>query len=407
MIIIQNVKTVSGETITHEVDSQEDRILDVEGRLTMLPALIDPHVHFRTPGHPNKEDWISGAAAAIAGGYTTVFDMPNTTPSVVTAERLHEKKRIIEAQLYEAHIPLRFYLYFGASKDHLDEISKVHSEVIGIKVFMGSSTGDLLVDDPTALDRVFQIAGQHNLIVAVHAEDETTLKKHKAAYRGPMTPNAHSKIRDREAAIVAVEKAIHLAEKYDVQLYICHVTTREELSLIRDAKANNLLIYAEATPHHLFLTEEDYATWGCKVQMNPPLRTKEDQQALWAALMDGTIDTLGTDHAPHTLDEKERPYGEAPSGVPGLETALPLMLDACNRGKIPLETIVELTHLNPTRIFRLPIIHDIVLVDMEREKEVRNEYLKTKCGWSPFAGRTLKGWPAHTILKGKIYDVHY
>lgn len=404
MIILKNIKTIDGTLITKNIHSTIDRTLDGEGKLTLMPALIDPHVHFRVPGAEYKEDWKSGAKAAIAGGVTTVFDMPNNIPSCCTKERLLEKQSLIDKQLADVKIPLRYHLYLGADENHLAEIPLSKDLIIGIKVFMGSSTGELVMEKEASLDRVFQLAAQQNLIVSVHAENEKLIKRNQELFVDQTDPSIHSKIRSREVAIEATAQAIRLAEKYNTQLFILHVSTKEEMDLIRDAKRNELLVYAEVTPHHLFLTDEDYAIWGVKVQMNPPLRTRKDQEALWEAIHDGTVDTIGSDHAPHILEEKRLPYGKSPSGVPGIETTLPLLLNAYHEQKISLEKIIYLTRLNIENIFELEPTEDFILVDLEKTQEVQDKLLKTKCGWSPFTGRILKGWPIYTILKGQIYS---
>lgn len=405
MIKIKKVKTLDGSIADFTIESSSDQTIDAEGRLTMLPALIDPHVHFRVPGAEHKEDWRTGAQAAIAGGVTTVFDMPNNNPSINTKAALEEKFQIINRQLNEVQIPLRYYLYFGADQNTLDEIGKSAKDIIGVKIYMGSSTGHLLMADDKALDRVFRIAAQENLIVAVHAEDEKIIQTNKEKFGDSRDPAVHSKIRDRKAAVNAVKKAISLAEKYSTRLAVLHLSTKDELELVRKAKQNELLVFCEVTPHHLFLTERDYADWGTKVQVNPPLRSQEDVDALWKGIADGTVDMIGSDHAPHTLEEKAAPYGLAPSGIPGVETTLPLLLNAYNERKISLEKIVELTRINIENIFELQPNPDIVLVDLEKTKEVDDAKLKTKVHWSPFSGRKLKGWPVYTILKGQVFHV--
>ncbi|NGX42346.1 MAG: Dihydroorotase [Chlamydiae bacterium] len=405
MITIKNARTLGGQVEDWNIESATEEVIDAKGKLTVLPGLIDAHVHFRTPGHEYKEDWTTGAQAAIAGGVTTVCDMPNNSPPCVDLPSCQAKKRTIDDQLSRAKIPLRYHLYIGADKDHLEQIGRVKREVTGIKIYMGSTTGGLIMDNHQFLDRVFQIAAQENMMVSVHAEDEKILKENKALYATQTDPAVHSKIRDRSAAIKATEQAISLAEKYSTQLLIHHVSTKEELELIRQAKRNNILVYGETTPHHLFLSEEDYTKWGAKVQVNPPVRTKNDQEALWEAIHDNTIDTIGSDHAPHTLEEKKQPYGKSPSGIPGIETMLPLLLNAYHEKRLSLENIVYLTRINPENIFHLPHNSDLVLVDLEMEKEVCDANLKTKCGWSPFSGRTLKGWPVYTIVSGQIFKI--
>lgn len=360
--------------------------------LYKLPALIDPHVHFRTPGAEHKENWISGAQAAINGGVTTVFDMPNNTPSCCTFERLMQKKALIQEQLNEAGIPLRYSLYFGADRQNIQEIPKSKGHVIGIKIFMGSSTGSLLIDDEATLDEIFRMAADLDMIVSVHAEDEAIIRENKSLY--PTTdPAMHSVIRSREAAIKAVTRAIDLSQKHGTELCILHVGSKEEVELIRQAKKEGIRVYGETSPHHLLLSVDDYAAWGNLVQVNPPLREKEDQQCLWNALNLGILDFIGTDHAPHTLEEKQKPYGQSPSGIPSIDLLLPLLLNAVNQQKMTLDTLVKVTRTNIEKIFRLPANDDFVVVDLNMERMVTDEQLKTKCGWSPYRGKLLKGWP--------------
>lgn len=378
--------------------------LTIEGRtLTVLPALIDPHVHFRVPGGEYKEDWISASRAAINGGVTTVCEMPNNTPPCTSYERLMAKKALIDAQLKESGIPLHYHLYFGADKSGLSEISAVASQVCGLKIFMGCSTGGLVIDTDDALEEAFQEAKKAKMLVAVHAEDEATLAKKREAFKNSSNPADHMLMRPREAAVIATSKAIAMAEKYGVRLYVLHISTKEELELIRAAKKRGIPVFAETTTHHLFLSEKDYQTLGTRVQMNPPIRTLEDQAALWQAIQDGTIDTIGTDHAPHTLEEKMRPFGQAPSGIPGVETLLPLLLDAVSRGKLTLDRLISLTRTNSEKLFHLPTNSDLVLVDLEREERVEEGKLYSKCGWSPYAGWKLKGWPLYTVLNGQVF----
>ncbi|MCB1180561.1 MAG: dihydroorotase [Chlamydiia bacterium] len=402
MLSIKRMKMFDGEMIDLCLPSFAATIMKEKG-LTVLPALIDPHVHFRTPGATHKEDWKSGALAAIRGGITTVLDMPNTVPAGVSAKRLQEKQALINEQLKSIGIPLRYGLYLGADKNHFEEISKGKECACAVKIFMGSSMGDLLVDDLPSLERVFELSAQHDLLVAVHAEDEEILKANAKKFQGITDPAIHSKIRSREAAISATTLAIHLAAKYRARLYILHLSTKEEVDLVRKAKLKGISVFAETTPHHLFLNISAYQQQKTLVQMNPPLRTSEDQSALWEGIHDGTIDTIGTDHAPHTLKEKQRPYREAPSGIPGLETLLPLLLNAVSENKLTLRKVVELCRLNVEKIFRLLPNRDLVMVDLELTKEVNPKELKTKCGWSPYAGYVLKGWPVYTILDDKLF----
>ncbi len=402
MITLKQIQMLDGRRVDYRINSLQDMVLEAS-HLTLFPALIDPHVHFRVPGAEHKETWETGARAALAGGVTTVLDMPNNTPACTTLSRLHQKKELIEGQLQKANLPLRYGLYFGADRTHLSEIPKVKEEVIGLKIYMGSSTGDLLMDESSALEDAFQIAAQNDLLVAVHAEDETLIQIGKKKYEGQTDPATHSLIRNSAVAARAVGLAIELTKRYGNRLYVVHTSTADELSLIRQAKKEGLPVYAEAAPHHLFLTTRDYGSLGTKALVNPPLRT--DTEALWEAIHDETIDTIGTDHAPHTLEEKNRPYGQAPSGFPSIELYFPLLLNAHHQGKLTLERIVSLTHTRPREIFNLPLHDDLVLVDLQKKKRVDDASLYTKAKWSPYAGQQLTGWPRYTVLKGHLYDL--
>jgi len=404
MLEIRNVQTVYGHRIDHCVESDEHRVIEADA-LMLFPGLIDPHVHFRVPGAEHKEDWITAAKAAIAGGVTTVFDMPNNQPACTTLERIHDKTRLIEEQLKRAGLPLRYGLYLGADRDHLKEIERAKDKVVALKIYMGSSTGGLLMEDRSSLEEAFRYAAANDVLVAVHAEDEHLIQLNHKKYELRTDAATHSLVRNSTVAAKAVELAIDLAKKQGARLYIVHTSTREELALIRQAKREGLPVFAEAGPHHLFLNEGDYAHLGTKALVNPPLRQAKDNEALWEAIEDETIDTIGTDHAPHTLQEKMEPYGRAPSGFPSIELYFPLLLDAAQRGLLSLERIVSLTHTRPQEIFRTPPNKDVVLVDLARKKLVSDAALHTKAKWSPYAGRTLTGWPVYTILKGRMYEV--
>jgi dihydroorotase len=404
VIYIKQAKTIEGRRVDLNIASDQEIMIDAS-ELTLFPGLIDPHVHFRVPGLDYKEDWRTAAIAAIAGGYTTVFDMPNTLPPTITKELLVEKKRLIDQQLQEAGIPLRYELFFGADKMHLDQIPFVKGAVIGIKVFMGCSTGNLVIDDDDSLHAVFSMAAKHNMLVAVHAEDEHLMHERKQIFKHSMHYQTHSRIRDVQVACRAVQKAIHLSQQYHTRLYILHVSTREELDLIKKAKHNKLPVFAETTPHHLFLNETAYQTLQGKAVVNPPLRTKEHQAALFEAIHEGIIDTIGSDHAPHTETEKAKPYGECPSGMPGIETTLALLLNAYHSNLLTLEEIVSLTSTRARDIFHLPAHDDVVLVNLNKKITLSKSMLKTKCGWSPFLGAALRGWPEYTILNGKCFQI--
>lgn len=406
MIRITGASSIAGKLINLDIPSTQDLVIDGKG-LTVFPGLIDPHVHFRTPGMENKEDWRTAAQASIRGGYTTVFDMPNTLPPTITSELLQDKKALIDSQLQEIGIPLRYELYFGADKKHLSEIHKIKNDVIGIKIFMGCSTGNLVIDDDESLHAAFAIAATQNLVVAVHAEDETMLNLRKKQFAGTKKYSDHSLIRNEEVAVTAVAKAIELARIYRTRLYILHVSTREEIRLIKQAKAEGLSVYAETTPHHVFLNSNAYAHLHGKAVVNPPLRSEEHHAEILDAIRTGVIDTIGSDHAPHLESEKTQDYGVCPSGMPGIETTLPLLLNAYHAGWFSLEKIVELTCTRPQEIFGLPVNDDIVLVDLEKTQAVSAAQLKTKCRWTPYEGSVLKGWPVAVILKGLHYSNFY
>lgn len=403
MIVIKGITTHEGKVTDLTIESEQDLLLPGKD-LTLLPALIDPHVHFRTPGLEYKEDWITGARAAVRGGCTTVFDMPNTQPPTVTAELLHAKKQLIDQQLTEAGVPLRYQLFIGADKNHLHEISKANHDSVGIKVFMGCSTGNLVIDDDESLNAVFALAAQEKMIVAVHAEDEQMLRQRTPKVLNPVRYAAHSEIRNIEVATVAVAKAIELSRRYGVKLYILHVSSAEEIALIRQAKKEGVSVYAEISPHHLFLDTTAYRRLGGCAVVNPPLRANRHRASLIEAVHDGTIDTIGSDHAPHLLDEKQLPYGECPSGVPGIEFMLPLLLNAYHEQLFSMSEIVSLTSKRAREIFEIPEYNDWVVVDLDKTADVCSTY--SKCQWSPYEGLNLRGWPIYTILKGRCFQLY-
>lgn len=401
MIILNNVNTLDGKTTTFAIPSRDqDVTIDATG-LTLLPAVIDPHVHFRTPGMEYKEDWRMASQAALNGGCTMVFDMPNTLPPTVTENLLVEKKAIIDAQLSEVSIPLRYELFIGADKGHFDQLPLVKPQVIGIKVFMGCSTGNLVIDDDVSLETVFSIAAKEDMLVAVHAEDEHLMNERKKEYFDASSYACHSTIRNVEVAIRAVEKALALAKQYGTRLYILHVSSAEEIALIKAAKQEGVNVFAETTPHHLFFDTSSYQTLQGKCVVNPPLRDISHRDAIIQGIHDKVIDTIGSDHAPHTLEEKSQAYGKCPSGMPGIEFMLPMLLNAHHEGIFTLEEIVALTSRNARRIFRLSDGEDWVLVDLNHTHTVQTT--SSKCGWTPYMGLMLTGWPRYTILKGQVF----
>ncbi|MDP1834877.1 MAG: amidohydrolase family protein [Chlamydiales bacterium] len=404
MITIKRVELINGSISDVTIDSCTERLIDGNG-LTLLPALIDPTVNFRVPGSEHKEDWVTGAQAALAGGVSTVFDMPGNNPACCSQEGLHAKLALIKLQLQEAGLPLRYHLYLGADREHLNEIPKVKHEIIGIKMFMSSASGGMLIDDEGTQEEVFKLAAQYKLLLAVYAEDDSIIRRNKESRPDRVDPSIHSKIRSREAAIKAVERAVALTEKYQTRLLLLHCSTKEEVAIVREAKAKGLPVYAEACTRHMFLDESAYKRFGMLAKINPPLRTAEDRLALWEAIHDGTIDIIGSDHSPHTQTEKSRPYDQTPAGAPGVELTLPLLLDATNHGWLTLQRLVELTRTNVEKIYGLSPNDDVVLVDRRLRRTVTDEDLKTRVRWSLFKGLTLTGWPVTTIIRGNIIDV--
>lgn len=404
MIVVKNVRNTQNEIITLKIPSYCNKTIDAAG-LTALPAVIDPHVHFRTPGLEYKEDWTTASRAAINGGCTLVFDMPNVLPPTITEELLIAKKELIEKQLQESGIPLRYDLYIGADKQHFDQLSVVKNQVAGIKVFMGCSTGNLVIDDDVSLAKVFEIAAANDMLVAVHAEDEEMMHHTKKQYFDAEDFACHSRIRNVEVAVKAVKKALALAKKHGTRLYILHVSSAEECELIRQAKQEGVKVAAETTPHHLFFDDTEYTRLKGRACVNPALRDKSNHAALIQAIKEGVIDTIGSDHAPHTIEEKDQPYGQCPSGMPGIEFMLPMLLNAHHEGLLTLDEIVGLTSAHARDIFRIDDFQDWVLVDINKSQKVSQT--ASKCGWSPYMGLEITGWPVYTIMRGEVYEVEH
>lgn len=382
------------------------RTIDGDGRW-LFPGLFDPHVHFRDPGFPHKEDWTSGSAAALAGGVTTVFEMPNTVPPTVDEERLADKH-----QLADENSHCHFGLFFGATTDNTDLYNRIEG-VPGLKIFMGTSTGDLLVSEREDLERVFaHWEGQ----IAVHAEDQGRLDARARQFRDRTDPAVHSEIRDPEAAASAVRTACELAVEQERNLHVLHLSTRAELQVVEETRAqirdtdNAARITCEVCPHHLFLDTDAYRRLGTRARVNPPIRAPEQRDAMWEALRDGRVDLVATDHAPHTPGEKDRRYREAPSGLPGVQMVLPLMLDAARRGKCTPEQVVDWMAHTPSALYgvenrgRLAAGNcaDLTLVDPEMERTVTTDEQFSKSSWTPWEGQTLEGWPVLTLVDGAV-----
>lgn len=369
--------------------------------LHVLPGAIDTQVHFREPGLEHKEDLSTGTAAAVLGGITAVFEMPNTRPGTTTAEALADKLRRAEGRAF-----CDYAFFLGATAGNARELGELERlpGCAGVKVFMGSSTGDLLVEDDDALLEVLRHGTRR---VAVHCEDEARLRerRHLAA---PGRPETHPVWRDERTAFRATERLLRLARAAGRRVHVLHVTTREEMQLLAAARD---LATVEVTPQHLTLRAPAiYERIGTLAQMNPPIRSGVHQEALWMALRAGVVDVIGSDHAPHTLEEKARPYPDSPSGMPGVQTLLPLMLDHVHHGRLGLQRLVDLTSAGPARVYglagkgRLAVGYDadLSLVDLDAERTISNHHQASRCGWTPFDGWTVRGWPVATIVRGAL-----
>lgn len=387
--------------------SANTKIIDADERY-LLPGMIDDQVHFREPGLTHKANIESESKAAVAGGTTSFIEMPNTVPQATTIELLEEKFEIAAKTSWA-----NYSFMFGGTNDNLEEILKVDPEkVAGLKLFLGSSTGNMLVDNPKTLENIFS---KTKLLISVHCEDETTIKKNLATYQAeygddiPM--DCHPKIRSEEACFISSSKAIKLAEKTGARLHVFHVSTEKETHLFSNKKPlAKKKITAEVCIHHLWFTDEDYKTKGSKIKWNPAVKTEKDRDGLLKALLDDRIDVIASDHAPHTLEEKNNNYMNAPSGGPLVQHTLVALLEMHHRGKISLEKIVEKTAHNPAILFQIKdrgyirkgYKADLVLVDLNSPWTVKKENLLYKCGWSPFEGTTFKSRVTHTLVNGTI-----
>lgn len=368
--------------------------------LHVLPGVIDTQVHFREPGNEHKEDLATGTAAAALGGVTGVFEMPNTAPPTTTREAFADKMARAAGR---ARVDYAFFI--GAAPDNIDDLATLEQlpGCSGIKLFMGSSTGNLLMADDENIGRA--LANGHRRM-AIHAEDEPRLKERQALLSPDSPAEMHPVWRDAEAARRATERVLRLARRYNRLVHVLHVSTGDEMVLLREARD---IATVETTPQHLTLAAPDcYRRLGNYARMNPPIRDESHRAALWKAVADGTVDVIGSDHAPHTREEKERSYVESPSGMPGVQTLVPIMLDHVNAGRISLQRFVDLTSAGPARIYRISnkgrvaegFDADFTLVDLKASRRIEDSWIASRCGWTPFAGVTVTGWPIATILRG-------
>ena len=397
-----------------EILKSKPEVLELDGKYVMAGG-IDAHVHFREPGLTHKADMETESRAAAAGGVTYVIDMPNTNPVTTTAEALKEK-----IELAKGRTTGKIAFHIGATNSNAAEICRLLAEgdaetgisaddIAGVKVFMGSSTGNMLVDDSSTLDELFAIKGKP---VLVHCEDEAIIKANMAAavekYGEDIPFTEHENIRSRFACIKSSIKALEMAMKHGTQLVLCHISTKEEMEMARAAKLNNPDIVAETSCNYLWFSNEDYSRMGSRVKCNPSVKTAADREALRRGLAEGIIDTIGSDHAPHLLSEKDAKYGKAPSGLPTIQQSLPVLLTIAAQEEIPLTRIASVFSEKASEIYKLRTgkiaegyAADLVIFDKEKEFTVKAEDQHTKCGWSPYEGETLKGVIETVLVDGE------
>jgi len=401
------IDKVSEAPISIDHPEQKIEIIDAEG-LYLLPGVIDDQVHFRDPGLTHKGDLYTESRAAVAGGITSFMEMPNTIPNTLTQALLEEKYQAASEKSLA-----NYSFYMGASNDNIEEVVKTDPKnVCGIKVFMGSSTGNMLVDDDKALEDIFSKAPT---LIAVHCEDEATISRNNTIYfekyGEDAPPEIHPLIRSSEACFLSSSKAVRLAKKHNTRLHILHLSTEAEMSLFdNNLPLEEKRITAEVCIHHLWFSDEDYREKGNFIKWNPAIKKVSDRAALMKNLLNGKIDVVATDHAPHTLDEKAKPYFQSPSGGPMVQHALIAMLELYHQGKISLEKVVEKMCHNPATLFRVEnrgfiregYFADLVLVDMHNPLKVEKENLFYKCGWSPLEGETLTSQVVKTFVNGHL-----
>ncbi len=387
--------------------SSDCKIINAEGNY-LIPGAIDDQVHFREPGLTHKGDIASESRAAVAGGITSFIEQPNTVPNAVTQELLEQKYQIAAQKSYA-----NYSFMMGATNDNLEEVLKTNPKnVAGIKIFLGSSTGNMLVDDDEVLEKIFSST---SLLIAVHCEDETTIKSnlehYKQEYGDDIPMEFHHLIRSEEACYISSSKAVTLAKKTGARLHVFHLSTAKETELFSNkTPVENKQITAEVCIHHLWFTNDDYAKKGTLIKWNPAIKTQADKDGLWKALLDDRIDVIATDHAPHTLEEKKNPYITAPSGGPLVQHAVVAMFEAFHQGKINIEKIVEKMAHNPAKIFKIErrgfikvgYYADLVIVNSGMPWRVNKQNILYKCGWSPFEESTFTARITHTFVNGQL-----
>lgn len=393
--------------IEASISGSADIEIDAKGR-HLIPGIIDDQVHFREPGLTHKANIATESRAAVAGGTTSFMEMPNVNPPSVTQELLEEKYQIAARNSLA-----NYSFYMGTTNDNLEEVLRTNPrQVCGIKIFMGSSTGNMLVDSPGTLERVFS---ESPMLIATHCEDEATVRDNlaqfKATYGEAMTAEFHPRIRNEQACYLSSSMAVDLAKKHGTRLHILHISTKDELDLFRnDIPLKDKKITAEVCVHHLHFSADDYARLGNQIKCNPAIKSTDHRDALFPALLDDRLDVIATDHAPHTWEEKTQPYLQAPAGLPLVQHSLNVMLGFYHAGRISLERIVEKMCHAPAIAFRVEergfldegYWADLVLVDIEKEWTVNPDNVLYKCGWSPFMGNTFRGKVLSTVVSGHL-----
>ncbi|WAC28317.1 dihydroorotase [Ancylobacter sp. SL191] len=377
--------------------SQAGETIDCTG-LTILPGVIDTQVHFREPGMEHKEDLESGSRAAVMGGVTGVFEMPNTNPLTTSGDALTDKIRRATGRMH-----CEFAFFVGGTHDNVKDLPELEMlpGAAGVKVFIGSSTGSLLVADDPGVRAILKVIRRR---AAFHCEDEPRLAERRDL-RVPGDASSHPVWRDEIAALTATTRLVNLAREEGKRVHVLHITSAEEIEFLRGHKD---VATVEVTPHHLTMDADWYARLGSLVQMNPPVREARHKAALWRGLAEGVVDVLGSDHAPHTLEEKAKPYPDSPSGMTGVQTFVPMMLDHVNAGRLSLERFVDLSSAGPARIFgiatkgRIAVGYDadFTIVDLKRRETIRNGWIASKPGWTPYDGVEVTGWPVGTFIRG-------
>jgi dihydroorotase len=380
--------------------AQAGRVLDCSG-LHVLPGVIDSQVHFREPGLDHKEDLETGSRAAVMGGVTAVFEMPNTNPQTTTPETLADK---VARGHHRMHCDFAFWV--GGTHENARDVAELERlpGAAGIKVFMGSSTGSLLVEDDTGVAEILRRTRRRS---AFHSEDEAMLRERKGL-RVEGDPRSHPVWRSPEVALACTRRLVNIARDVGAKIHVLHISTGEEMAFLADYKD---VATVEVTPHHLTLTAPDaYERLGTYAQMNPPVRDAAHRDRIWQGLAEGVVDVLGSDHAPHTREEKSGVYPNTPSGMTGVQTLVPIMLDHVNAGRLTLERFVDLTSAGPKRLFGIArkgriaagYDADFTIVDLKRRETIRNEWIASKCGWTPYDGVTVTGWPVGTLVRGAV-----